>query len=50
LIDAIEEYEDKILANKAKKRLEEMDENDLIDFDEAIRLARCHHDDDDKEE
>jgi len=29
---------------KAKKRLEEMKESDLIDFDEATRMAGWHDD------
>jgi len=39
LIREIEEYEDRMLAKRAQKRREEMDENDTIDFGEATRLA-----------
>lgn len=35
----IEEYEDRLLAEKAQKRLTEMDMKENIDFNEAIRLA-----------
>lgn len=44
LIKSIEEYEDRMLAKKAQKRLENVDENDLIDFDEATRLAGWYDD------
>lgn len=44
LIKSLEEYEDHIYAKKAQKRLEKMDENDLIDFDEATRLAGWYDD------
>ena len=39
LVRAIEEAEDEFLLSKAKERLEEMDPDDLITFDEATRLA-----------
>ena len=39
LLETIEEYEDKKLAKKAKKRLEELDAQDNISFDKAIKEA-----------
>lgn len=39
LIQKIEEYEDLFLAEKAQKRLDEMDESENIGFDIAARLA-----------
>ena len=39
LIRELDEYEDVQLARMADNRLKEMDDNDLIDFDEATRLA-----------
>ena len=44
LIQALEDYEDQILAKKAQKHLDEINEDDLIDFDEAIRLAGWYDD------
>lgn len=39
LIREIEEYEDRQLTKKAKKRLSETKESDLIEFDDAAKLA-----------
>jgi hypothetical protein len=39
LFDAIEEYEDRSLGKKARKRLREMDSKDTIPFDEALKEA-----------
>ena len=39
LLRAIEEYEDRRLARKARKRLKELDEKDNIPFDKARKLA-----------
>lgn len=39
LIREIEENEERLLAEKARTRLHEMDNNDNISFDEAARLA-----------
>lgn len=39
LIQSIEDYEDRILAERAEKRLDEMDDSDLVDFHEAIQMA-----------
>ncbi len=39
LVQAIEEYEDEMLAKKADSRLESMTEEDYIDFNEACKLA-----------
>ncbi len=39
LIKEIEEYEDRQLAKKADIRLKEMKDSDLIDFNDATRLA-----------
>jgi hypothetical protein len=43
-IKAIEEAEDELLAQKANKRLEQREEKDLIDWDEATRLAGWDND------
>lgn len=39
LIKAIDEAEDEMLAEKANERLEKMKSDELISFDQAIRLA-----------
>jgi hypothetical protein len=39
LIREIEEYEDRQLAKKADVRLSEMKDSDLINFDDAAKLA-----------
>ncbi len=39
LLNAIEEYEDKQLAKLARKRIKEMDPNENISFEEAVKLA-----------
>lgn len=39
LIEAIEKAEDELLAQKANERLNKMKDEDLITWDEAIRLA-----------
>ncbi len=39
LLKAIEEYEDKRLANKARKRMQEADKKDNIPFDDACGLV-----------
>lgn len=39
LLQAIEEYEDEVLIQKANKRLAEMKEADLISWDEALKEA-----------
>lgn len=39
LIRELDEYEDVQLARMADNRLKEMDDSDLVDFDEATRLA-----------
>jgi len=39
LIEAMEEYEDRILAKKAKKRLKELNSKENMSFDKAIGLA-----------
>jgi hypothetical protein len=38
-LNAIEEYEDKQLAKLARKRIKEMDPNENISFEEAVKLA-----------
>lgn len=40
LIKAIEEYEDEMLAQKANERLAEIQEEDLISWEEAQQLAK----------
>ena len=39
LLKAIEEYEDKMLTQKANERLKEMVKEDAISWDEACKLA-----------
>lgn len=39
IVNEIEEYEDRKLAKKARKRLKEMDSKDNISFDKATKLA-----------
>ena len=39
VLKAMEEYEDRKLARKARKRLKEMNSKDNISFDEACKLA-----------
>jgi predicted DNA-binding protein len=39
LIKAIEEYEDHMLARKARRRLKELDKKDNIPFEKARKLA-----------
>lgn len=39
LLKEIEEYEDHMLARKARKRLKELDKKDNISFDKARNLA-----------
>lgn len=46
LMQAIEEYEDRILARKARKRLKEINKDDNISFDEAKKLAGWEDDQD----
>ncbi len=39
LVRELEQYEDKLLAEKGDKRLSEIDPKDNVDFEEAARLA-----------
>lgn len=39
LIQAIEEYEEDLLGKKARRRLDELDANENISFDDACKLA-----------
>ena len=39
ILQAIEEYEDRALAKRARKRLKEINPKDNVSFDEATRLA-----------
>jgi len=39
LVEAIEEYEDNLLAQEASKRLKGMDEKNLVSFSRAKKLA-----------
>lgn len=45
LLQAIEEYEDRAFAKKARKRLKEMSKKENIDFREAAKLAGWNHED-----